>query len=247
LAPAIDRLLACNPCANVTCVCPPEAAGRLDRSVRWLFERGFAYVTVAFAWNAPWTAEDLEALRPACERLADWYVERTRAGEKLYLNLFDERIRTWTRGPLDKCERCAIGVAQFSIAPSGRLYPCIQFVQEDLDRGFAIGDVFNGFEEARRAALHDAANAVKPECNGCALHSRCSSWCACVNYQTTGRVDCVGPLVCEVERLVMPIADRAANCLWKRRDPTFLHKHYNPAFPVLSFVERLTVKETTRV
>ena len=44
------------------------------------------------------------------------------------LRFFDERIRTRTFKPLSAHERCHIGDRQFSIAPDGALYPCIQFV-----------------------------------------------------------------------------------------------------------------------
>ena len=38
-------------------------------------------------------------------------------------------------------------------------------------------------------------------------------------------------------------ADRVANRLWRRRDSMFLHKQYNPAFPVLSFAEDILVRQ----
>ena len=207
----IGGLLSYNPCTDVVCVCTPASGHQLDTSVRWLFDQGFAYVSPTLDWTAAWSRKDLGKLRRSLERLADWYVERTLAGEKFYLSLFDERIRAWTRGPPQACERCSFGYAHFSIAPSGRLYPCVQFVGEDKDEGFAIGDVHRGFDEDNRSRLHALAVAEKAECIGCALQSRCSSWCACVNFQTSGRVDRVGPLVCEWERVLIPIADRATS------------------------------------
>ena len=37
--------------------------------------------------------------------------------------------------------------------------------------------------------------------------------------------------------MLMPIADRLGRELYRRRDPHFLHKHYNAAYPVLSMIE----------
>ncbi|HVX16140.1 MAG TPA: radical SAM protein [Pirellulales bacterium] len=235
---AIDRLLRWNPCANAHCVITPSTAGRLDTSVQWIFARGFAYVSTALDYSANWTRANLKELESAYKRLAGWYFDRTLSGEKLYLSCFDDRIHSRTRGPLERSERCHIGHRQFSIAPSGRLYPCVQFVREDEDLSLALGDVFAGFDSQRRATLAACSEQPKPECGGCALADRCSSWCACVNWQSTGRVDRASPLLCEHERLLMPIADRLANRLWKRRNTIFLHKHYNPAYPALSFAER---------
>jgi len=243
LASVIDRLLEANPCCNVTCVATPRFADVYDRSVRWIFDRGFAYVTTTVDWTADWTRADLGRLEAAFERLADDYVERTLAGDKIYLSCFDARIHTWARGPVQRSERCDIGRRQISIAPSGRLYPCVQFVHEDEDRALVIGDVTTGIDPTARARIAAQADAPRAECDGCVVASRCSSWCACVSWQSTGRLDVTSALACEVERFLLPIADRAANRLWARRNPTFLHKHYNPAFPVLSFAERLVIRE----
>lgn len=240
---ATDRLLAWNPCANANCVITPQSADLLDASVQWIFARGFVYVSTALDYAANWTRDDLKKLRRAYERLADWYFERTMSGDKLYLSCFDDRIRSRTRGPLERSERCHIGHRQFSIAPSGRLYPCVLFVRDDEDLAMSIGDVFSGFDATRRSELAGCSEEPKSECSGCALIDRCSSWCACVNWQSTGRLDRASPLVCEHERLLIPIADRLANRLWRRRSAVFLHKHYNPAYPVLSFAERAFPEE----
>lgn len=240
---AITRLLRWNPCASVNCVTTPESAGRLDQSVQWIFQRGFSYVQTALDYSGDWRRKHLHELAKAYERLGDWYVKQTSAGRKFYLGCFDARIQSWARGPLERSERCFIGRRQFSIAPSGRLYPCVQFVQEDRDDRFVIGDVASGFNPEKQIGLSCSAEQEKPECGGCALLDRCSSWCACINWQSTGRIDRASPLVCEHERLLMPIADRVANRLWKIRNPLFIHKHYNPAFPVLSFAEDLVIRE----
>ena len=39
------------------------------------------------------------------------------------------------------------------------------------------------------------------------------------------------------EQLLMPIADRVGRQLYRERNPLFLHKHYNAAYPVLSLLE----------
>ena len=240
---AIGRVLAHNPCANVTCVITPTSAGRADESVQWLFERGFSFVTTTLDYGGDWDAGSLEELEAAYRRLADWYVEKTVAGETFYLSAFDERIRSHATGPAAADERCQLGIRQFSIAPSGRLYPCVQFVHEDDDHRFAIGDLERGFDESNRQGLGRQSETSKPECGGCAIQPRCSSWCACVNFQSTGRIDRASPVVCEHERILMPIADETAQRLWRRRDSKFIHKHYNPAWTVFSFFEKMVIEE----
>lgn len=237
MAEIIPRLLAWNPHTAVNCVVTPQHAGALDVNIPWIFAQGFSYVSTALDWSAPWTRSELNRLGAAYQRLADWYVRETLRGRRFYLSCFDEKIRSRTRGPLDRAERCGPGVHQISIAPSGRLYPCVQFVKEDDNPAWCIGHVETGLDASRRDSLFSCTETPREECDGCDLHARCASWCACMNWASHGRLDEASPLVCEHERLLAPIADRAANCLWKRRDPLFLHKHYNPAFPVLSHLE----------
>jgi hypothetical protein len=37
--------------------------------------------------------------------------------------------------------------------------------------------------------------------------------------------------------MLMPVADRLGRELYRQRNPHFLHKHYNAAYPVLSMIE----------
>ncbi len=61
-----------------------------------------------------------------------------------------------------------------------------------------------------------------------------------MNFQTTGRLDRIPEVLCENERMVFPIVDRLAERLYKSRDTLFIQRHYNPAFPILSFLEDLS-------
>jgi uncharacterized protein len=58
-----------------------------------------------------------------------------------------------------------------------------------------------------------------------------------LNWQTTGSVAQASPVLCRHEQMLLPIADRVAETLYKERNQLFLQKHYNPAYPVLSFIE----------
>jgi len=41
--------------------------------------------------------------------------------------------------------------------------------------------------------------------------------------------------------MLIPIADRAAEILYKKRNPLFIQKHYNAAYPLLSLFEDVLV------
>jgi uncharacterized protein len=37
--------------------------------------------------------------------------------------------------------------------------------------------------------------------------------------------------------MIFPIVDKLADTLYKERNPLFIQRHYNPMFPVMSFLE----------
>ena len=234
---AIGILLKYNPCTNVTCVISPETAGEVAQSVDWIFNKGFRFITLTLDYSADWTMEDMAVLEKSCHELADWYEQKMRQNERFYLSAFDERIQTHTLPPLEPHERCMAGHRQFSIAPDGELYPCIQFVTTEKVPEFMIGHVLHGFDENCRSHLSCASERQKPECAGCALQGRCSSWCSCINFASTGSIERVSPVVCHYERMLLPIVDKMANRLWRKRNRMFVHKHYNPVYPVISHLE----------
>jgi len=236
---AIPVLLKANPCANVTCVLTPVSASRADETIGWLYKQGFRYFNLTLDYSAPWTMEDMRVLEKSYLRLADWYEKRMNEGKRFYLSCFEERVRSHTQAPLVSDERCSLAYRQFSIAPDGALYPCVQFVTTEGVPEFMIGHLLHGgFDESCRRHVHNCSEAPKAECSGCSLQGRCASWCACINYASTGTVTAASPVVCHHEQMLMPIVDALANRLWKKRNNMFIHKHYNPAYPMIDYLEQ---------
>ncbi len=233
----IPTLLRHNPLTNVTCVVTPAYADRVAGSVQWIHEKGFRFITVTLDYSAPWTEADMRRLEKSYRRLSAWYWEKMQDEARFYLSCFDERIRTRTLAPLQPAERCGIARRQFSIAPDGELYPCVQFVTTEKVPAFLIGHVGAGLDRDCAGHLHACSEAPKPECAGCALHDRCSTWCACINFASTGSITAASPVACHHEQILMPIVDDLANRLWKSGNRWFLHKHYNPAYSLFSQLE----------
>lgn len=234
---AAKLMLKYNPCTSVTCVISPDTAAYVAESVDYLYELGFRYLLTTLDYSADWSLEDFKQLKKAYQALAKWYEKKMLANERFYLSFFDERIRTRTFKPLSAHERCHIGGRQFSIAPDGALYPCIQFVTTEGLPEYMIGHVKQGFDEACQSHITCASEKEKPECRGCALEARCSKWCSCINFMSTGSVEKASPIVCYNEKILIEIVDRTADRLWKKRNRLFIHKHYNPDYPIISHIE----------
>ena len=138
----------------------------------------------------------------------------------------------------DVCkEHCELGIRQISVDPQGYVFPCVQFTTAGPESRWCIGDVVSGIDEMRRNRLRDESQDEKEPCRQCAIRRRCHNTCGCLNWQTTGSVAQVSPVLCYYEQMLIPIADRIGETLYREQNLLFLNKHYNPAYPMLSLLE----------
>ena len=181
----------------------------------------------------------MRELKKQYKALSRFYFESLEAGRKVYYSPFDERIKTRAQKPYGRGDLCDLANSQIAIAPSGRIYPCVQFVgiDDERHRAHAIGDVRDGFDGERRMSCVELNYSCKETCAGCALEGRCAVNCGCVNWRATGYIDRFPPAICEHERMLMPIVDRLANRLWRKKIPLFRSKFYDKTFPVSSYIE----------
>ena len=237
LLPKVRMLLSVRPYASVLMVVNPDTAPMLTDSVCFLLDQGCRYLIVSLNYAGPWTEADLDQLQRQYERLGDLYVEWTREGRKFYLSPFEVKLSSHIQGEEVCKEHCELGIRQISVDPQGYLFPCVQFTAAGPQSRWCIGDVVSGIDESKRARLRGESQREKEPCARCAIRRRCNNTCGCLNWQTTGTVAQVSPVLCGHERMLTPIADRVGETLYGERNPLFLNKHYNPAYPVLSFLE----------
>jgi uncharacterized protein len=228
-----------NPYTIAVSVIVPETIGYVASGVQHLFSKGFRYILQTLDYSARWGKGHIKLLKDQYERLSDYYYRSLQAEKKVYYSPFDERIKTRAQKSYGKGDLCDLANTQIAIAPSGRLYPCVQFIGTDDERyrKSAIGNVFDGFDSARRCQCVELNYEDKLSCKGCALYGRCATNCGCVNWRATGHINRIPPIICEHERMLMPIVDRLANKLWRKNIPLFKRKFYDRTFPMSSYIE----------
>jgi len=237
LLPRLRRLLAVRPYASVLTVVNPDTAQHLSASIEFLLEQGTRYLIVSLNHAGAWSAADLLILRAEYEKLAKLYVEWSRAERKFYLSPFEVKLSSHINGHDNQRARCELAARQISVDPDGYLFPCVQFPRAGCGSPFCIGHVDHGIDEAARLRIRALAEREHAICRDCAIEQRCNHTCGCLNWQITGDINGISPILCEHERMLMPIADRVGKQLYRSRSPVFLQKHYNAAYPVLSLLE----------
>ena len=231
----LELLLSYQPYAPVMLTVNPETVVLFGESVRWLQSAGVQYLIVSLNYAGAWTDAQVKRLKREYQALARWHLDNYRNERKIYFSPFDKRMATHIFN--GRGVSCQLGKRQISVGADGTLYPCVQFVGRP---GYAIGHVDHGLDEAKREAIFCRNEAEKATCVDCALNGRCHNKCGCMSIQTTGTLERVPALLCEYERMVFPMADSLANTLYHERNPLFIQRHYNPMFPVMSFLEDMS-------
>jgi uncharacterized protein len=237
LLPKLRMLLAARPYASVLMVINPDTTPLLTESVSFLLDEGCRYLIISLNYGEQWGEAQLEELARQYERLGELYIEWTRKGRKFYLSPFEVKLSSHIQGE-DACkEHCELGIRQLSVDPQGFLFPCVQFTAAGPSSQWCIGDVVSGIDIEKRNRLHDDSHGDKEPCRGCAIRRRCRNTCGCLNWQTTGSVTRVSPVLCRHEQILVAVADRIGELLYQEQNLLFLNKHYNPAYPMLSWIE----------
>jgi len=234
----IPLLLKYQPYAVGMSVIDPSTVHKAAKIVKFLYRQGFRYITMNMNYDhiAPWTKEHLEILEGEYKKLADMYVKLTKAEEKIYLSPIDTKILSHLKGKKYHEDRRLMGKNQPSIAPDGKIY--IGSIHLG-NPAFQIGDVFRGIDIEKQKFLYEKGGELAEPCKECAIVSRCNYAYGnmSLDENSTEIIPDISPLQCIHEQIITPIADLAAEKLFKARNALFIHKHYNEMYPVMSLVE----------
>ncbi len=237
-APVVDKarlLLQYQPYASALMVISPETVRAYAESVEFLESLGFKYIIASINYAGHWQDEHVLALKKQYKKLSELYEQWTLQEKKFYFSPFERVMASHIRGKEHAlCNRCALGLRQLSIAPDGRIFPCVQFVRDDR---FCIGDIRYGLNQEKRNNLYRVSKTLLPDCASCAYNDRCENRCSCLNWQTTGNLAAISPILCETERVLIPIVDSLGGRLFKKHSPLFIQKHYNATYPFLSLLD----------
>jgi len=156
-----------------------------------MYESGFTNISlepVVLPDNHPLALGEahVDAVCAEYEKLACEYVKR-RASDKwftffhFYLNLYD--------GPCEKklLTSCGAGCAYIAVDPSGKIYPCHQFVGMPA---YQIGDVLKDTYDKLLPLKFGRKNHVtaKPVCDICWAKYYCGGGCAAANVKYNGKL-----------------------------------------------------------
>lgn len=192
-------------------------------SVIDLYQKGVRRVNLALDSrpDAGWDEAGLDELGRQLGKIADYVLAEFREGRRVSFNAFDEKIHSITKEKL--CHICALGKKKLYIDTDGVIYPCVQFVGEEVYR---IGEVCGGLDEAARERIYTRSLQKPAFCQGCALQSRCVNDCACLNFQQSGEMGEVSPIQCAYQRMLIAAADDLARRMLEFDEERFVERYF---------------------
>lgn len=133
---------------------------------------------------------DMRRLRGEYDALADWWLERWRAGRKARFFHFAKMLeRLEKRRPA--CSDCGAGWGYMCVNPAGELHACHR-------EGNPIGDAWKGISEAARAEWLDNRYYARQKCPTCWARNICGGGCRKDSWDKSGDIRQPDALACAI-------------------------------------------------
>ncbi len=211
---------------HILAVLCPDTIRQLGAGLRAIFELGPEKVQFSPNYRDEWTDESIEWLRAGMQDAGDVWMERFRAGSAIAVNPFHTKILSHLKGGMPCPSRCLLGGGEFTVTPTGRLYPCAQMVGEDTDEVVAIGHLDSGIDLKALLRLQKVKDTVEKTCGDCELRDRCQSQCGCRHLALSGKLGVITATLCETEAAFIDEADRIAETLYSEGCEAFIDYYY---------------------
>jgi len=238
IADKIDLLLKYQPYAKALMTVSPETVCYFSDSVEYLLGRGFKYIIVSLNYAGAWNDNHIKEIKKQYQKIAKLYEKWIMQEKKFYFSPFEMKLASHISQDNMECYQCDFGQKQIAIAHDGTIYPCVQFVQDGIsNKAYNIGSITSGIEMGIQNQFYNDSKQQTALCLKCDYNARCNNKCSCLNWQTTGTLNQISPVVCETERVLIPIVDAMGERLYKKGAAMFIQKHYNAVYPIISMIE----------
>ncbi|HYF48559.1 MAG TPA: radical SAM protein [Planctomycetota bacterium] len=220
------------PLTEVICVVDPSNVRHMAASAKFILDQGVRVMSLSMNYSANWDEESMRIYDEQMELVGDEFQSRFMAGKDIYIAGIDAKIIGHLKRGLKECDRCAFGIGEIAVAPSGNLYPCERLVGEDNDPRFQIGHIDSGVDFAKITGINKRRTTLDPVCAACDIREICMNTCGCSNFMSSGDEALPGAALCQAEQINARVANRVAKNLFWAGNKTFLRKFYFETEPL---------------
>lgn len=220
----VDRVPELHPNATFRSTLIPATCGNLFHNAQFAKEHGWKNIFWMPNCFEEWSDESRATVAAGMRQFVDWCIESFREGEgwPMRFSELDQAMRNITRinrairdgshrpeKSCGACAKCGLGTGRFAaVNYAGDVFGCQELASPKAgvaDR-FWIGNIFNGIDEERRAALaadFDPEAVSGADCSACRLDHICNGGCVANNYMYGGGLGTVSPVWCWWQNLLL--------------------------------------------
>lgn len=202
----------------------------LDKSINFLIDLGFKNINLMFDYEYKWQDEDLSLIKEMFYKVSKIYEEKLLQECDIEIPLLDRKIKSYVDNSYNCNDECELGIKNVEVGADGNFYPCVRFINNS---DFIIGNCKDGLDLNAREKLIKSSKKEDKICMECKIRKRCKHTCACKNYLLTNDINGLSPLTCEVERILVEVADKMAENLYKENSKLFIQKYYNKDYNII--------------
>ncbi len=196
----------------------------ISDNLKNLIKIGFKNINFQFDFTVDWNDEDLNIIRTEFNKISQIYIDSMRNEKEFHILEIDEKIRSYIDDNINCNDDCSVGLKGVNVGTDGNIYPCMQFM---YDKKYIIGNCEKGINKEKQIEIHKLLKQEMEECKKCSYRKRCNHTCSCINMAYTNNPRQTSPFTCEIEKMLINIADNIASQLYSERDPVFIQKFYN--------------------
>lgn len=202
----------------------PNEIEKLSKNIKKLVQLGFKKIAFMPTSDIEWKGDKLKIYKNQYDEICNFYYKCFAEGTDVYFMEFDNIIRSHiydmkTRGS------CKPGVAQISIDPDGKIFPCnrVNFNGDEL----CLGNILTGFDERYNNYIKNINKSDKM-CLQCALFDRCLD-CKIENYEDTNSFEINNECKCFMNQEKIYAVDKIAAKLYSEGNKDFIKRFYQYA------------------
>jgi uncharacterized protein len=196
----LRQIADCLPFPMVNAVYHPRTFQSLPRTVRYFSTLGLRRIYLNPDFSAPWRPAEAELLPRLMDDIADFFVDRFRAGDPHFISFLNGKMGVMMRGGYPPEGRCRMGRAEFAFSAMGYVYPCERLLGDGRGGPHCIGHVTTGIDVSRMACHSATAADESAPCRDCGVREYCMNWCGCSNFMSSRSYNAPGAFLCASER-----------------------------------------------
>lgn len=186
IEPIIRKILKYWPNRTARMSVSNDTVHRWMDDVLYLADLGYKNLAMILIPELDWTEEQWEFMRRELRKISDYYIDRYRQGNPIYMKHIDNALKGIV-SPSKRKTHCGAGRGYVLVKTDGTIYPCHRFggdIDAETDKKWQLGTIFDGWDTEKRRVLldYDCRSDVQADCENCLAVNTCGVSCIAVNW-----------------------------------------------------------------